>query len=145
MKTVSNRSFLCPAKWIRAALYGEDVILRGRSALEYLGLFCGFADEDNIEVFSKEKGIYENVDYTVVESFNHISCQEIRSIMCVTPEFAFNDIMSNFDNAELQPLLEGLATWYFSHDESFDDLYIWPRNRVVFDEIKDWAKHYYDR
>ena len=58
MQTNTSVNYISNRAWFRDVLRGEDVILRGVSALEYLQLFVGYVGESKINVYAKSKGIY---------------------------------------------------------------------------------------
>ena len=66
MKTKSNDQYLTNYEWFIDVLNDESVILCYGSALECLELFTGYLGESEIDVYAKEKGIYENINYRIV-------------------------------------------------------------------------------
>lgn len=130
---VSNRA------WFRDVAGGQDVILRNVSALEFLQLFVGYANETKIDVYAKEKGIYDNINYFVVDTFDGIDFVKHGSVLCSTFNQAVNDMLSDFDDADELALVEAVGKYYYANGESFDSLKIRPENRERFDRIKEWA------
>ena len=143
MTSVVSNNFITNRAWHRAVLSGEDVILRRTSALEHLELFFGYMNEKLIDVYAKQPGKYENVNYHVVDTFDGIDCTEIRGLRCTSINQTFNDMFENFDNIDEQSLIEGLAKYYFTNGESFDGLMIKPENMDLFNSRKEWAMEYY--
>ena len=103
-------------------------MLRKVSALEYLNMFAGYFNEQTVDVCCSSKGI----DYF-----------RDGDVLCCTFEQAVNDIMADWDNADVQALTEALSNYYYQHNKSFEGLNIRPENAAVFDEVKEWAKEYY--
>jgi hypothetical protein len=122
---------------------GQDWIFCHTSALECLDLFGGYLQEDQIDVYAKEKGEFENVNYYIVDSFDHLEIETYQSIRYTSVNQTINDMLADFDNIDEQSLIEGLADYYFAHDESFSGLLIEEKNQAVFDSIKEWAIEYY--
>ena len=144
MQTIPSNSYISNRDWIREAIVGQDVILRGLSALDYLRLFVGYLEESKIEVFSKSLGPYENIHYHVVDSFDGIDYLQDGGILCSTFSQAVNDMLGDFDNADEKALANALSNYYFLHNESFEGLFIKPENQKHFEYIKEWAMEYYD-
>jgi len=129
---------------MRDALAGEEVILRGVSALNFLRLFVGYLGESEIDVYAKSIGHYENVNYQIVDSFDGIDYISDSGVLCSTFGQAINDLLVDFDNADEKALANALSNFYFSNNESFDGLHINPENMPNFDYVKEWAMEYYD-
>ena len=105
MKTKSNDQYLTNYEWFIDVLNDESVILCYGSALECLELFTGYLGESEIDVYAKEKGIYENINYRIVD---------------------------NFDDIDEQALIEGLSCYYFINGESFKGLKVLSENMDFF-------------
>jgi hypothetical protein len=145
MKVKSSDSFLSAQEWILTVLKGEDVIVRGKSALECMGLFSGYLSEETIDVYSTGPGRYENVNYEIVDSFEGIECLELNGVLCTSPSLTFNELLADAGDVPLQHLLEGLADYYNGNGRSFDGLDIDPVNLERFNAVKEWAVRYYER
>ncbi|MCL2336750.1 MAG: hypothetical protein FWC60_04955 [Firmicutes bacterium] len=143
MVSITSNEFLTNRAWHRAVVGGENVILRHTSALEHLELFFGYMNEKTIDVYAITPGPFENVNYHIVETFDGIETVRIGNMLCTSASQTFNDMLADFDNIDEQSLIEGLAGYYYSHGESFDELDIKPENMTRFNSIKDWAIEYY--
>jgi hypothetical protein len=141
---LTSSNFQTNRDWHEAVVSGTYVILRRTSALEFLQLFGGYFGEKEIDVYALNKGIYSNVNYHIVKSFDGIDYFRLNGVLCTTPNFTFNDMLANYDEVDEQALMEGLARYYFSHEESFAGLEIKPENLALFNKIKAWAAEYYD-
>jgi hypothetical protein len=148
MALPTSNEFLTNAEWHHSVVGGKDMILRRTSALEFLQLFPGYVREKEIDVFAKQRGEHESINYCVVDSFDGIDFGDFNGVLCATVGYTINEMLANYDSTEetidRQALIEGLARYYFSHGESFAGLEIWPQNKRRFNEIKDWATEYYD-
>ena len=144
MTSVTSNEFLTIRDWHKAVVGGEDLILRRTSALEHLELFNGYMREKKIDVYARQPGPFENITYHVIDTFNDIDTVRFRNVLCTTPNQTFNDMLANFDNIDEQALVEGLAGYYYSHNESFDGLSIKFENMDRFNSVKDWAIDYYN-
>ena len=144
MTSATSNEFLTNRAWHMAVLSGEDIILRHTSALEHLELFFGYMNEKIIDVYAKQSGQYENINYHIVDTFTGIDTVRFGDVLCTSVNQTFNDMLADFDNIDEQALIEGLAGYYYSHGESFDGLSINPENIERFNAIKDWAVDYYN-
>ncbi len=134
---ISNRA------WLRDAVGGKNVILCHTSALEFLEFFNGYFGESEIDVYSTEKGEYDNANYHIVDSFDNIDYFSADGVLCTSFSQTINDMLSD-DNSDSQALYEALSNFYFSNGESFDGLIIMPENVASFDNIKKNAISYYN-
>jgi len=144
MISQTSDEFLTNRAWHRAVIGGKEMILRRTSALEFLELFGGYMREKTIDVYAKQPGEYENIYYHVVDSFDGIDYLCIGNVLCTSISQTVNDMLNDFDSIDEQSLIEGLSSYYFKHDKSFEGLVINPENIERFNSIKDWAIEYYD-
>ena len=142
MITKTRREFSSHRIWFQNVI-PDNVILCGVSALEYLEMFTGYFDEKIIDVYAKEKGEYENINYNIVDNFNNINYTRYGNILCTTFEQTLNDMLLNLNDIDEMALTEALSNYYFSHNESFDGLNIYPENKSAFEYIKPLAAQYY--
>lgn len=149
MQLPTRNNFLTNFAWFQQIVGGKNLILRHTSALECLELFAGYFHEKEIEVYAHERGEYENVKYHVLDTFEGIDIVRIDNILCTSISQTFNDMLSKYgtpdeNTIDEQSLIEGLSKYYFSHNKSFDGLYIQTSNKVYFEKLKEWAVEYYD-
>ena len=144
MISSTRGEFITARAWHRAVVGSKDMILRRTSALEHLQLFSGYVNEKNIDVYARQRGEYDNVNYFVVDSFDGIDYVRFGDVLCTSVNQTFNDMLSSFGNIDEQSLVEGLSKYYFTHGMSFNTLTIKPENMERFNSIKDWAVEYYD-
>ena len=143
MTSLISDDFVTNRAWHRAVIGGQDVILRRTSALEHLEFFFGYMREKMIDVYARQPGPYNNVNYHVVDTFDGIDTVRFGPVLCTTPSQTFNDMLSDFPNIDEQALVEGLAGYYYSHGMSFDGLSIKPENMARFNAVRDWAMEYH--
>jgi len=144
MISVTSGDFRGNKLWLQAVAGGRDWVLCHTSALECLELFVGYLNEKQIDVYAKEPGEYENINYRIVDSFDDIGIVHFRNMRYTSVNQTVNDMLSDFDNIDEQSLVEALATYYYRHDDSFDGLEIDFKNQAAFDSISDWAIEYYN-
>jgi len=139
-----SNEFLTIRAWHRSIVGGTEMILRRTSALEHLELFNGYMHERHIDVYAKQHGVLNGVNYHVVSSFDEIDFVRIGNVLCTSVNQTFNDMLADYDNVDELALVEGLSGYYFANGESFKGLEIQPQNLQRFNTIKDWAIEYYD-
>ena len=144
MVTATSNEYLSIRDWHEDVIGGMDVILRRTSALEHLQLFCGYVREKTIDVYARQPGPFENINYHVVDAFDGIEIIRFGNIMCTSVNQTLNDMLADYDNIDEQSLIEGMSRYYYLNGKSFDGLSIKPENRERFNLIKDWAIEYYD-
>ena len=100
--------------------------------------------EKAIDVYARQRGQYDNINYHIVDSFNGIDTIRFGNVLCTSVNQTLNDMLSDFDNIDEQSLVEGLSRYYYLHGKSFDGIEIKPENIQQFNAIMDWAIQYYD-
>ena len=120
----------------------KDLIARGSTALELMGMFTGYLSQAPIEVYSKTEELDSIFDYKVVPCFNNIEQQEIYGISCTTFNQTINDMLDEFDTTDESALAEALAKHYIQHG-NFNSITINPKHESIFQNMKDWAMEYY--
>ena len=144
MSSKTSDNYASNRAWLRDVVGGEDVILRCVSALEYLQLFVGYMRENNIDVYAKTKGVYDNVNYHIINNFDRIDYIRYGNVLCSSFNQAVNDMFDDFDNTDRQALVEALSRYYYKNNNSFEGLYIKPENIEHFESVKEWAIEYYN-
>ena len=144
MISATRNEFLTTRAWHGAVVGGKDMILRRTSALEYLQLFGGYMREKKIDVYAKQRGEYDNINYHVVNTFDGIDFVRFGDVLCSSANQTFNEMLGDYDNVDELSLIQGLSGYYFSNGESFNRLMINPENMERFNTIKGWAIEYYD-
>ena len=124
MLTKVSDNYISNRAWFRDVLKGQNVILRGVSALEYLQLFNGYFGESNIYVYAKIRGVYENIYYHINHPFDDIDYFHHDNILCSSANQAINDLFMDYGNTDEQALTEALSNYYHTHDMCFDGLNI---------------------
>lgn len=142
MRTRTSDEYMSNRAWLRDVVAGQSLILRGTSALEYLELIDGYFGEDEIFVYSNAKGRFENINYTVTNSFELIEFVCYGDVLCSTFNQALNDMLSD-ELVDEQALCEALSNYYHLHNDSFENVKVNKENKERFDYFKDSAISYY--
>ncbi|MCL2409946.1 MAG: hypothetical protein FWC96_10130 [Oscillospiraceae bacterium] len=109
MTSLTRNDFLTTRAWHRDAVDSKDLILRRTSALEFLELFGGYMHERKIDVYAKQRGEYDNVNYCIVDTFDGIEYIRFGDVMCTSANQAFNEMLGDYDNIDELALIEGLG------------------------------------
>jgi hypothetical protein len=140
----SSGTYPTHLEWFRSVLRGKDVVLSHVSALEGLGLFAGYVNENQIDLYATEREPYANINYTIVNGFDGIETTEVGGLRCTTIRQTINDMLRDYDKIDEQALVQALSDYYYSHNESFDSLDIEPQYLPRFNALVDWAVEYYN-
>lgn len=143
MTTKTSGDYITNRAWLRDAIGDDELILCGVSALEYLQLFVGYINEKEIDVYSKNKGVYENINYHIVDTFEGIEVVRFGNVLCTSLNQTINDMLSDYDNMDELALTEAVSNYYHSNGKSFNGLEINPSNIKYFDIVKEAAIEYY--
>lgn len=119
----------------------KNVILYGENALDYLRLTNG-GWQPQIEVYATTNLPFPFKVHKV-KNFNNIDYQIIDGVLVSTIDQSFNDMLAD-KNTDYQALDEALANYYYSNNESFEDLHILKKNLKRFNDEKEVAINYYD-
>lgn len=141
MKSKHSGMYFSNLEWLKDVFQNEDVILADVSALEVLGLFSGYVNEEKIYVYAKKKGIYDNVDYRIIDDFDSVGYVIKSGIKCTSINQTFNDMLKNTD--DIQALIEGLSNYYYENNETWNGLVIDDENLEKFKPLKEYAVDYF--
>jgi len=140
----SSGTCLTHLEWFRNVLHGKNVVLSHTSALECLGLFTGYANETQIDLYAIDREPYSNINYNIVTGFDGIETTDVGGLRCTTVNQTINDMLRDYDKIDEQALVQALSDYYYSHNESFDGLNINPQYLSRFNTLADWAVEYYN-
>ena len=144
MEISNSGAYPSHLEWFRNVLHGKDVVLSHTSALEGLGLFTGYVNESQIDLYATESEPYNNINYNIVTGFDGIETTVVGGLRCTTVKQTINDMLRDYDKIDEQALVQALSDYYYSHGESFDGLEIEPQYQPLFSTLIDWAVEYYD-
>lgn len=143
MVTKSRGEYLTNRAWLSDVLAGEDVVLCHASSLTYLQMFVGYMNGKEIDVYAKEKGPYENINYRIVDDFSKLDVVTLGGLSCTSLNQTINDMLEDYHNTDEQALLEALSNYYHTNGNSFKGLKIQPKNMKCFNAIKGDAIEYH--
>ena len=132
---ISNRERL------RKMVAGQEVILRGVSALEYMDLFVGYMAEQQIEVYLRVD-LSDRFDSTIIENFDGIDYFVDNDVRCSTISQVVNDMLNEYDSMDATALAEALSE-YHEINGSLEGINIEPQNTLYFREMQDWALEFH--
>jgi hypothetical protein len=144
MRVNTRSNYTSNREWFRDVLRGKNVVLSHTSALECLGQFVGYANEDQIDVYAIVREPYENINWNIVGSFDGLDIATVGGLRCTSMSQTVNDMLRDYALIDGPSLIQGLADYYYGNGESFEGLAIAPQHASRFNAIKDWAIGYYD-
>jgi len=145
IKILDVGQYVSLKSWYRDMLENKNVILRCRSALEYLEYFNGYLHDNEVELYSVEPVSADGIKVVIVDSFDNINHINDGYILCSTFEQAVSDMLIDFDNTDEQALLEALSRYYYENNRSFSGLSISPSLQDRFLEVQSWAIDYHNK
>jgi hypothetical protein len=131
-------------EWFNSVLSGKDVVLCHTSALECLGQFSGYVNENQIDVYATVREPYENINSYLVEGFDDLEVVNIGGLRCTSFNQTVNDMLRDYDIIDEQSLVQALAGFYYRSGGNFDGLRIAQQYADRFNAIRDWAIEFYD-
>jgi hypothetical protein len=143
MRVDSRSGYASNREWFRSVLRGKDVVLCHTSALECLGQFPGYVNENQIDVYATAREPYDNINWYVVDGFDGLDIVNISGLRCTSLNQTVNDMLRDYDVIDEQSLVQALADYYYSNGGSFGGLRIAPQYVDRFNAIKDWAVEFY--
>jgi hypothetical protein len=144
MRIDSSGGFTSTREWFRSVLRGKDVVLSHTSALECLGLFPGYINENQIDVYATKPEPYENINWNLIDDLNTLDTVTIAGLRCTSVNQTINDMLRDYDRIDEQSFVEALSRYYYKNGASFVGLQIPRKYADKFNSIKDWAVEYYD-
>ena len=129
------------------APYKDKVIVCLETAADYMGLSCGLVEPWYFRVFSESPIEGSKLTVEVLPGcFASKEVVEYFGLICTSEEQTLLDMLE-YDDVDIQPMLEALARYYFTHGESFDALVsqMSDKQRAVFKEWRQDAIEYYNR
>jgi len=143
MRIDTRSNYTSNSDWFSSILYGRDFVLCHTSALECLGQFPGYVNENQIDVYATIQEPYENINWNIVKNFDGIEIVNVAGLRCTSLNQTVNDMLRDYDIIDEQSFIQALADYYYSNGESFDGLQIAPEYTDRFNSIKDWAVEFY--
>ena len=144
MRVDARSNYTSNREWFHSVLGSKDVVLCHTSALECLGQFPGYVNENQIDVYTIKREPYENVNQYIVDSFDDIEIENVAGLRCTSLNQTINDMLRDYDIIDEQSLVQALAGFYYRNGRSFDGLQIAPQYTDRFNAIRDWAVEFYD-
>ncbi|GHV47667.1 hypothetical protein FACS189499_05570 [Clostridia bacterium] len=144
MRIDTRNRYTSNREWFNSVLKDRDVVLCHTSALECLGQFPGYVNETQIDVYSKIREPYENINCYVVDGFDDLDIVNIAGLRCTSLNQTVNDMLRDYDVIDEQSLVQALADYYNRNGGSFNGLQIAAEYADRFNAIKDWAVEFYD-
>lgn len=131
----------CCSDDIQTKLCGVDCVLAYETASDYLGTNAGTHQRPAFYVYSLKELNIDGVECIVVDSYDNLEVVYERGMYCTSVTQTLIDLLRN--DRDDQVIVESMADWYFSHNESFDGLEIPEDIRELFESYIEDAVDYY--
>ena len=137
--------FIGSLSWLKAVRerIGEDVVFALDEALMCHGSFGGRSDEFLVWVYGSDSVKRFN---GVVVLGNHVSEYNVlnrNGLLYTDLNRTISDALANESLLDMQGVTEALSKYYYSHDESFNGLFVPPEYQERFDALAREAIDYY--
>ena len=138
--------FIGSLSWLKAVRerIGEDVVFALDEALMCHGSFGGRSDEFLVWVYGSDSVKRFN---GVVVLGNHVSEYNVlnrNGLLYTDLNRTISDALANESLLDMQGVTEALSKYYYSHDESFNGLFVPPEYQERFDALAREAIDYYN-
>ena len=138
--------FVGSLSWLKAVRerIGEDVVFALDEALMCHGSFGGRSDEFLVWVYGSDSVKRFN---GVVVLGNHVSEYNVlnrNGLLYTDLNRTISDALANESLLDMQGVTEALSKYYYSHDESFNGLFVPPEYQERFDALAREAIDYYN-
>ncbi len=132
--------------WLRAVseCIGTDVVFALDEALMLQDLFGGRSDEYIVWVYGDDELTKFNGIVVLGNSISPLCVKERNGLKYTDFNRTLSDAFSNEDILDMQGITEALSNYYFSHNESFEGIFIEPRYEKRFEELARDAIDYYN-
>lgn len=120
----------------------NDIILSHITALELLGFFPGYINNDIVEYYALSDFKIDNTLYHKINSYFEIGFVFCKGMRCTDINRTFNDILLDYKRIDDSIILESLNTYYFKNNESFSKLLLCEEAKKILLEFKEDAINY---
>lgn len=127
---------------IRAKLLGVDCVLAFETASDYLSTNKMTNQRPMYYVYATHELNIQGVECTIVDNFDDLDIINERGMLCTSVTQTMWDLLRN--DRDSQVIIECIADWYFSHNESYDDLAVPSDISDIFWEYAEDARYYFD-
>lgn len=126
---------------LRNLLADVECVLAFDTAADFLGLTNG-GYRSVAQIFVNKKQNIDGTEQILVPSLETLVCEERNGLLCTTVNQTINDLLEQ--NGDEQIIMESLANYYDTHNESFDGLEVPEHLKARFEKYKTWAVEYYE-
>ena len=126
---------------LRNLLADVECVLAFDTAADFLGLTNG-GYRSVAQIFVNKKQNIDGTEQILVPSLETLVCEERNGLLCTTVNQTIIDLLEQ--NGDEQIIMESLANYYDTHNESFDGLEVPEHLRSRFEKYKVWAVEYYE-
>lgn len=132
--------------WLRAVrdCLGEDVVFALDEALMCQGSFGGRSDEYIVWLYGDDSVKRFNGAVVLGNKISPYCVKEKNGLRFTDLSRTLHDALSNEPILDMQGITEAISRYYYSHNESFDGLFIAPEFQDRFEELAADSIDYYN-
>ena len=108
------------------------------------GMFNGYSDEFLVWVYGDDELNRYNGIVVLGNDIDDMYIEEKNGLRFTNFNRTINDSFANEYILDMQGITEALSKYYFTHDESFEGIYVEPKYQKSFKKLAQYAKEHYD-
>ena len=138
--------FVGSFSWLKAVRerIGEDVVFALDEALMCHGSFGGRSDEFLVWVYGSDSVKRFNGVVVLGNRVSEYNVLNRNGLLYTDLNRTISDALANESLLDMQGVTEALSKYYYSHDESFNGLFVPPEYQERFDALAKEAIDYYN-
>lgn len=140
-----RRNYVGALSWLKAVQdrIGEPFVFALDEALMCDGSFGGRSDEYVVWIYGDESLARFNGVAVIGNNVSRYYVKERNGLLYTSFNRTLIDALANVSILDMQGITEALSRYYYTHDDSFDGLFIPPEYQSKFEELADEAVDYY--
>lgn len=140
-----RRNYVGALSWLKAVQdrIGEPFVFALDEALMCDGSFGGRSDEYVVWIYGDESLARFNGVAVIGNGVSRYYVKERNGLLYTSFNRTLIDALANESILDMQGITEALSRYYYTHDDSFDGLFIPPEYQSKFEELADEAVDYY--
>ena len=140
-----RRNYVGALSWLKAVQdrIGEPFVFALDEALMCDGSFGGRSDEYVVWIYGDESLARFNGVAVIGNSVNRYYVKERNGLLYTDLNRTLIDALANESILDMQGITEALSRYYYTHENSFNGLFIPPEYQERFEKVADDAIDYY--
>lgn len=140
-----RNDFIGAVAWLKAVrdVLGENIVFALDEALMCCGLFTGRSDESIVWIYGDDSAEQFNGVAVIGNAIDPFYVREKNGLRFTSFNRTLYDSLSNESILDMQGITEALSRYYFSHNESFEGIFLPPELVERFSVLAEDAINYY--